>query len=291
MAGQTLGRTTHGPSTLWTWLKEAHPALVPWGCQAGEERFHQVRASQTGPQPVGSMGAGGCRAHQEPAPRQREWEALGSGLGLRTERPMTGDVWQNSCSPRQRPEPRRRMGKRGSSPSRSSQGSPHRAGEEEGGGKCLRSLLKGGLKAISLFLLDRPASSLSWKTSPLLVFWNHLFPEPHGPPSNSRSVITAGAPANSPLRLGFPLGPAFLLSLCPSHTLPSLLGSPPRLSPLGSALCPPWWAPSENTNPLLVSMGASVYSVKDSRGTCSPLSRGEGFYDILFTLQDRKGFK
>ena len=136
MAGQTLGRTTHGPSTLWTWLKEAHPALVPWGCQAGEERFHQVRASQTGPQPVGSMGAGGCRAHQEPAPRQREWEALGSGLGLRTERPMTGDVWQNSCSPRQRPEPRRRMGKRGSSPSRSSQGSPHRAGEEEGGGNA-----------------------------------------------------------------------------------------------------------------------------------------------------------
>ena len=49
---------------LWSWLKEAHSAIVLLGGQSWEERFQLVAPFQGGPQPTGSREVGWA---QDPA--------------------------------------------------------------------------------------------------------------------------------------------------------------------------------------------------------------------------------
>ena len=71
LAGKTINRKTTWPGTprfwagmLWSWLKEAHSAIVLLGGQSWEERFQLVAPFQGGPQPTGSREVGWA---QDPA--------------------------------------------------------------------------------------------------------------------------------------------------------------------------------------------------------------------------------
>ena len=65
LAGKTINRKTTWSGTprfwagmLWSWLKEAHSAIVLLGGQSWEERFQVVAPFQGGPQPTGSREVG-----------------------------------------------------------------------------------------------------------------------------------------------------------------------------------------------------------------------------------------